>query len=131
MQVAMEVGDEGPPRQQAVLEGLKLLNMALEYDQPAAEQLNMFTGQGPAGTAAPPAGDSSKKAGSAAAVCAVQKTPQCNWRYSAPGWNHFHHAGSHNCIKCCMTSMIAEWAGHRQPAIDDGCTSSRSVCASA
>jgi hypothetical protein len=43
MQVAMEVGDEGPHRQQAVLEGLKLLNMALEYDQPAAEQLNMFT----------------------------------------------------------------------------------------
>jgi len=39
----MEVGDEGPHRQQAVLEGLKLLNMALEYDQPAAEQLNMFT----------------------------------------------------------------------------------------
>jgi nuclear pore complex protein Nup205 len=39
----MEVGPEGPPRQQAVLQGLKLLNMALEYDTAAAEQLSALS----------------------------------------------------------------------------------------
>ncbi|KAF8066245.1 NUP205 [Scenedesmus sp. PABB004] len=36
---SMEAGSEGPPRQAAVLEGLRLLNSALEYDTAAAEQL--------------------------------------------------------------------------------------------
>lgn len=40
---SMEVGPEGPPRQQAVLQGLKLLNMALEYDVAAAEQLSALS----------------------------------------------------------------------------------------
>lgn len=39
----MEVGLEGPARQQAVLQGLKLLNMALEYDVAAAEQLSALS----------------------------------------------------------------------------------------
>ncbi|KAF6258705.1 hypothetical protein COO60DRAFT_1638930 [Scenedesmus sp. NREL 46B-D3] len=40
---SMEVGPEGPPRQQAVLQGLKLLNLALEYDTAAAEQLSALS----------------------------------------------------------------------------------------
>lgn len=39
----MEVGSEGPPRQAAVLQGLRLLNLAMEYDQAAAEQLSTLS----------------------------------------------------------------------------------------
>lgn len=39
----MEAGSEGPARLAACLEGLRLLNLALEYDQAAAEQLSGFT----------------------------------------------------------------------------------------
>lgn len=39
----MEAGAQGPARLAACLEGLRLLNLALEYDQAAAEQLSSFT----------------------------------------------------------------------------------------
>lgn len=39
----MEAGTEGPARQAACLEGLRLLNLSLEYDQAAAEQLGAFS----------------------------------------------------------------------------------------
>jgi hypothetical protein len=39
----MQVGNEGPDRAAAVLEGFRLLNAALEYDQAAAEQFNAWT----------------------------------------------------------------------------------------
>ena len=35
----MEAGEEGPYRQEAVLQGLRLLNSALEYDSAVLEQL--------------------------------------------------------------------------------------------
>eukprot|EP00878_Enallax_costatus_P028370 GHUV01030641.1.p2 GENE.GHUV01030641.1~~GHUV01030641.1.p2 ORF type:complete len:943 (+),score=309.63 GHUV01030641.1:519-3347(+) len=42
---AMESGTEGPARQAACLEGLRLLNLVLEYDQAAAEQLSVLSVQ--------------------------------------------------------------------------------------
>lgn len=42
-QASLQVGSEGPDRAVAVLQGYKLLNLALEYDQAAAEQFNSWT----------------------------------------------------------------------------------------
>ena len=39
----MDSGTEGLARQAACLEGLRLLNLALEYDQAAAEQLSVLS----------------------------------------------------------------------------------------
>lgn len=43
-QESMQAGNEGPDRAAAVLEGFKLLSLALEYDTAAAEQFNNWKG---------------------------------------------------------------------------------------